>query len=140
MATRSVVVVACVLAMACTTCAFAAQASSANYILEKSVMASAGNASSSSNYSLGSTLGQPSAIGISFSTGYQLVAGFWEPVLDGDVNGDCVINLLDLLAVRNQIGLDPSSNPEARAADVNCDGKVNLLDLLYVRNRLNQRC
>jgi len=56
--------------------------------------------------------------------------------LPGDVNYDGKVNVIDLLIVRNSLGRDPSSSPEARKADVNADGSVNVEDLLVVRGRL----
>ncbi len=56
-------------------------------------------------------------------------------VLAGDVNGDAAVNVLDLVAVRNQL-----NRPVTAAtfqADVTVDGLVNIFDLVAVRNRLN---
>jgi len=57
----------------------------------------------------------------------------------GDINGDCKVNLLDLIFIRNRIGMDVSSGDNWNA-DANGDGKINLLDLLFVRDRLNATC
>ena len=43
-----------------------------------------------------------------------------------DVNGDGVVNILDLVAVANAFGKD--------VPDVNGDGTVNVLDLVAVAN------
>ena len=43
-----------------------------------------------------------------------------------DVNGDGIVNILDLVAVANAFGKD--------APDVNGDGTVNVLDLVAVAN------
>ncbi len=60
-----------------------------------SVFGSGGNASSSTNYDLGSTSGQSSPIGASGSTNYSLNAGFWPGAVPagkltkpGDTDGD----------------------------------------------------
>jgi len=53
-----------------------------------------------------------------------------------DVDSNRMVNILDLLYVRNRIGSDPSSGENWRA-DVNRDGRINLLDLLVVRKHLN---
>ncbi|MYA99952.1 hypothetical protein F4X90_09800 [Candidatus Poribacteria bacterium] len=49
----------------------------------------------------------------------------------GDVNGDSVVNILDLTIVSQQIG---TLNPSNRRVDVNKDGVVNILDLVIVAN------
>jgi len=56
---------------------------------------------------------------------------------DGDANGDCKVNVLDLVLVRNCLNQDVGTGDNAKA-DVNRDGRINILDLIYVRNRLNQ--
>ena len=60
--------------------------------------------------------------------------------LDGDVNGDCVVNILDLIGIRNHLNQDANSPPENKAYDVNDDDSINILDMIYVRNRLNTSC
>jgi len=57
----------------------------------------------------------------------------------GDSTLDCVVNVLDLIYVRNALGKDVDSGENWRS-DVNNDGKVNVLDLIAVRNSLGQRC
>ena len=47
-----------------------------------------------------------------------------------DVNGDGIVNILDLVAVANGLGTD--------APDVNGDGVVNILDLVAVANAFGQ--
>jgi hypothetical protein len=49
-------------------------------------------------------------------------------LLAGDINGDEVINLFDLVAVSSRYG---AAGP-AYAEDVNGDGQVNLFDLVLV--------
>ena len=44
----------------------------------------------------------------------------------GDVNGDGIVNILDLVIVANALGESDS------VADVNADGVVNILDLVLV--------
>jgi len=58
--------------------------------------------------------------------------------LPGDVNYDGKVNVLDLLLVRNGLGLDPASSIEARKADVNADGAVNVEDMIMVREHLGR--
>jgi len=57
----------------------------------------------------------------------------------GDVNADCVVNVLDLLLIRNRLG-KPIGSGDAWQADVNLDGTVDVLDLISTRNRLGTRC
>jgi len=59
--------------------------------------------------------------------------------IPGDVDGNCKVDLLDLLFIRNRLG-QSSSTGENWRADVNGDGEINVLDLIFVRNRLNGRC
>jgi len=51
-----------------------------------------------------------------------------------DVNNDCRVNVLDLIAVRNHLGTCEI------AYDVNGDLTVNVLDLIAVRNQLGSVC
>jgi len=59
--------------------------------------------------------------------------------LFGDVNGDCTVNVMDLIWVRNHLGQDTGTG-DAWKADLNQDGKVNVLDLISTRNRLGKKC
>ena len=56
-------------------------------------------------------------------------------VLEGDVNGDGIVNALDFLAVTNDSGFGTGQSGFNFRADVTCDGIVNALDFLIVRNR-----
>ena len=58
--------------------------------------------------------------------------------LAGDSNGDCVVNLLDLITVRQHLGAAASG--QFLELDVNRDGVVGILDLIFVRNRLGSSC
>ncbi|NQT18776.1 MAG: DUF362 domain-containing protein [Planctomycetes bacterium] len=55
---------------------------------------------------------------------------------DPDVNDDGMVNILDMISVRNSLNDDVMSNDDAAKADVNADGYVNILDLIKVRNNL----
>jgi len=59
--------------------------------------------------------------------------------LFADVNGDCVVNVLDLIIVRNGLGKNTATGDNWKA-DVNQDGVVNVMDLIRVRNELGARC
>ena len=52
-----------------------------------------------------------------------------SPELPGDINGDGVVNVLDLTLVAQAFGTD------SRNADVNADGVVNVFDLVFVANQ-----
>ena len=53
-----------------------------------------------------------------------------SPTNKYDINGDGIVNILDLVAVANGFGTD--------APDVNVDGVVNILDLVAVANAFEQ--
>jgi len=74
---------------------------------------------------------------IIFGAGSYTYLGF--NVLEGDANQDCVVNILDLIFVRNRLNQDVGTGDNWQA-DVNGDNKINILDLIFVRNRLNSRC
>jgi len=57
--------------------------------------------------------------------------------LPGDTNGDCFVNVLDMIAIRNHLG-DPAASWQA--FDVNNDGFINVIDMIFVRNNLNETC
>jgi parallel beta-helix repeat protein len=59
--------------------------------------------------------------------------------IPGDVNGDCDVDILDLLSVRNLIGHNPSTGNNWKA-DVVHDASINIQDLIYVRNHLYTEC
>ena len=60
-----------------------------------------------------------------------------EAKIIGDVNGDGIVNILDLVLVASQIGksIDPTQVPNP---DVNEDGTVDILDLVVVANVMGQ--
>lgn len=66
----------------------------------------------------------------------ELESQDWEFNVFGDVNGDGVVNILDLLGVRNHLGESAFSPPENQAYDLNWDGMINVLDMIQVRNCL----
>ena len=59
--------------------------------------------------------------------------------IPGDVDASCVVNILDLLIVRDHLRMNPSAGGNW-PSDVNRDGKIDILDLLFVRDRLTSRC
>ena len=52
--------------------------SSSSYSLKKSVLSGGGTAMGSANYQMTATLGQPSPIGICYSSNYINCPGFWS--------------------------------------------------------------
>ena len=65
-------------------------------------------------------------------TGY-FSGGFECSVYLGDVNGDTIVNILDLVQISNYI-LELQTPIYPCAADVNEDGVVNILDLVQTSN------
>ena len=58
----------------------------------------------------------------------------------GDVNGDCTVNIVDLVLVAGSFGRSagqPGFNP---IADVNADGTIDILDLTTVGSSFGQQC
>jgi len=57
----------------------------------------------------------------------------------GDATTDCVVDVADLIFVRNRLGMNIDVGLN-KAADVNNDEVIDILDLVYVRNRLGDAC
>ena len=55
----------------------------------------------------------------------------------GDVNSDCVVDLMDLVLVSINYRQSPPGNA---AADINNDGQVDLFDLILVSLNMAGRC
>jgi len=83
------------------------------------------------------------ALGCVPTPGVRMAAAESSPAfmsrVPADSTLDCVVNVLDLIYVRNALGKDVESGENWRS-DINNDGKVNVLDLIAVRNSLGQRC
>ncbi|HUU99039.1 MAG TPA: dockerin type I domain-containing protein [Phycisphaerae bacterium] len=62
-----------------------------------------------------------------------------QQALRGDIDGNCIVDVADMIAVRDRQLADPGS-PGYLDADLNGDGRVNVLDLILVRNLLGRRC
>jgi len=61
-----------------------------------------------------------------------------QPGVEGDVDGNGCVNILDMMIVRNNLGAPPPIDPPE--ADVNDDGACNILDMMMVRNHLGDGC
>jgi len=70
---------------------------------------------------------------------YEVSAGSLTIGILGDANGDCVVNILDMILIRNLLGLDTGTDDNWKA-DVTRDGRIDVLDMLVVRNNLNTTC
>ena len=59
--------------------------------------------------------------------------------IPADVTGDCKVNILDMIAVRNHTYEDAGTDDNWRY-DFTGDGQINILDMIVVRNHLNTMC
>ncbi len=60
--------------------------------------------------------------------------------LEGDVNGDCKVDIVDLAIVGAAFGSTPSSPNWNPVADINHDGKVDIVDLVLVASNFGLTC
>ncbi len=102
------------------------------YDLAWNTVDSGGDRSSGGDYVLMGTIGQPDA-GAMTGGAYELSGGFWPGSAasipcPADVDGDGMVDVLDLLLVLAQWG----PCPPICIGDVNGDGLVDVLDLLDV--------
>ncbi len=105
------------------------------YRMVTDVLDGFGGESESNNYRIPvNSGGQPSAIGISESANYEVEAGYVHAsfVNRGEVTGDGVIDLGDLLYLINYLYKGGTAPCPMEAGDVNCDGVIDLGDILYV--------
>jgi len=59
--------------------------------------------------------------------------------IPGDANGDCRVNILDLIFIRGRLNQAVGTGDNWKA-DLNADGEINVLDLIEVRGKLNTQC
>ncbi|MCL2089516.1 MAG: dockerin type I domain-containing protein [Oscillospiraceae bacterium] len=52
----------------------------------------------------------------------------------GDINKDGIVNIFDLLTLRNYIVRGDLTHDQIALADLNLDGRVNVIDILFVRD------
>jgi len=59
--------------------------------------------------------------------------------LPGDINGDCLVNIVDLTTVAQNFGqkVGPGTNPRT---DIDLDGKINVFDLVAVATNFGKKC
>jgi hypothetical protein len=56
-------------------------------------------------------------------------------LLPGDVNGDNIVNILDIVIVANYtLGQAEFTEDQIQAADLNGDGTINILDIVQIIN------
>ena len=60
-------------------------------------------------------------------------------LMANDADGNCLVNILDLIFVRNRLGKAPGTGDNWQA-DVNDDGLINILDLIAIRGKLGSKC
>jgi hypothetical protein len=68
---------------------------------------------------------------------YQASRSGWN--IKCDVNNDCIVNILDMILIRNNLNADTTTGDNWKA-DVTRDGAINILDMILVRNNLNATC
>ena len=112
-----------------------------SFLLDRQVSGAAGGTAASDSFKMGATLGQGQSVGASASDTFELGAGFWPAVgapaavrRPGDLNGDGVLNALDLRIVTAAFGTSPPSDTRA---DLNGDGIVDVEDLVEVARRFS---
>ena len=73
---------------------------------------------------------------VTMDTDHAAVAVY---ALFGDANGDCKVNVLDLLQTRNRLA-QSASTADNWKADFDQSGKIDILDLILVRNQMGRNC
>ena len=105
------------------------QARAQDFSIEWHTIDGGGGATSGESFHLNGTIGQHDASQTATGGQFSLTGGFWAmPIPDfvlGDLNGDGVVDLLDVAPFVQAIA-DGVFIPEA---DINEDGDVNLLDV-----------
>jgi hypothetical protein len=93
---------------------------------------------SSTNYTLGLSMGQP-VVGMASSASYQTGTGFWYGFYlfkPGDVNGDQLVDVGDVVYLINYLFKSgPIPNP-LLSGDTNCDSNVDIGDVVFLINYL----
>jgi hypothetical protein len=128
-------------------CLFASMASagmsSTSFRMPTSVMSSGGNTMSSENFSMVSTLGQPTVLGNGLSPNYNSYPGFWHTLLltltiaVGDVNGDGAVNLEDVIATL-QAATGQTVESIYLEADADGDGRIGIAEAIMILRKLGK--
>jgi hypothetical protein len=122
------------------TAALAQQFGPGSFDLTWNTIDGGGGTSTGGTFVLSGTIGQPDASGPLSGGTFTVVGGFWPggvvpaPTCPGDITGDDLVNIVDLLAVVSAWGACPAP-PLPCPADIappNGDGLVNIADLLAV--------
>ena len=61
-----------------------------------------------------------------------------RPIATGDVNGDGLVNITDVVALVNRIHGHPSSSFLEGMADMNGDGRINITDVVIMVNKIHE--
>ncbi len=113
--------------------------SSTSYKIPTTVMSSGGNEMSSANFSMVSTLGQPTALGHGSSGNYTIESGFFYTLILtialGDVNGDGVVNLADVIEVL-QVATGQTVESIFLEADIDGDGQIGLVEAIMALRKV----
>ena len=121
-------------------------ASSDNYSIDTDVLSGGGGVCDSTGYSLISTTGQPTAIGVSTSLNYKNYAGFWYTItgaiqgrLLGDINDDGTVDISDvILDLRCALALPIDPYLCTPCGDINNDGGVDISDVILTLRKALQ--
>ena len=116
-----------------------AEMSSTSYRISTTVISGGGNTMSSDNFSMISTLGQPTVLGKGSSASYNSYPGFWYTFLltiaVGDVNGDGAVNLEDVIMTL-QIVTGQTVESIYLEADADGDGRIGVAEAIMILRKL----
>jgi hypothetical protein len=112
-----------------------ASATLANDLRE--VTATGGNSSESPSYRLSSTVGQ--AVTGLVAAGERVASqGFWGGMgkpfffVCGDLDGDSLVNITDVVFIIDRIFLGGPPPSDEKVGDVNCDDRLDISDAVYL--------
>ena len=112
---------------------------STSYKISSTVMSSGGNMMTSANFTMLSTLGEPTVLGNGLSPNYSNYPGFLYTLLItitiGDVNGDGVANLEDMILTL-QVATGQTIESIYLDADADGDGRIGLSESIMILRKL----